>query len=607
MDPALHLAPILWTQTCPDITHYYVEQLPSNHWRINYSERPQQDPLLGEKFREIPESILEKGGVFLRANIAVLNAKFSLKRAREDSDKSTHKKMSLVPTLTRSLYCKHVLPDVTFIVGGKIMAAHRSILCYFFKEWIGSPISLPGIDPEMFSRLLDWVYTDTFEWKSVPAPTDTPEDVFRKIQENLEMLEAVKKLAEKYSLAALKRKCESKSERLNQLSKAATNPSLLTQIPLLFQEKTAPPDFSGLVSHDVYFKAGDMQFSGSRLILTTRSLFFRDLLQNDPGGQTAQEPIHLDSSVISPDVFKIWIDEIEKGLYLSPTIHSRSAKTARRIAALNIDQASSFLKVAELESDPINQGLYLLFKTHMDDKFKVKLMRWLEKNGNCVKGIEIINNLSITSSFLYVLIERCPELEEFEVSGCAVFSDSHTERLAMSGRLKILEIEQCENFSNQSLTSLVSHRVPLEELIIIDPGDLTEEHISALVRACPTLRCLCISGIENISIKPLTQHARQLSFLDVSYCSGVTADALIELAKALPLDNLGIVGIEVDRDVLAELIRQAVTLRTLTISVLFDSEDLAFLESLNPLLTIEGPDMDSIFIFAQNRATSPPG
>ncbi|XP_071477856.1 uncharacterized protein [Diadema antillarum] len=148
-----------------------------------------------------------------------------------------------------------------------------------------------------------------------------------------------------------------------------------------------------------------------------------------------------------------------------------------------------------------------------------------------VREIDLGFVSSVHDAMFSTLISGCPMLTSINVEGCDQITDSLISRLILLPRLKTLNLSHCTKLTDEAVFEIAKFFDHLEELDINGIPWITDRAVEMLTQERQaTLRCLRLDGAEltDVSVHQAMQ-CPNLSEFEVFFCEQLTDDTLQSL------------------------------------------------------------------------------
>jgi len=185
----------------------------------------------------------------------------------------------------------------------------------------------------------------------------------------------------------------------------------------------------------------------------------------------------------------------------------------------------------------------------------------------CLMELNVVRCPAVTDKCLSVIGESCKNIKILDISLCNVTDCGVKELCESCTKLERLTMDQCRSLTSDSLL-FVAQCCPKLRCISVEYDNRVEDKgVLELVQRCPLLEKLHLnsSGITLQTALVTAQYCRNLSVLDLRYCSTLTDEAVKELVKGCPylqILNLSLCFHVTDVS-LEHIISNCVTLRSL--------------------------------------------
>ncbi|MCE5316816.1 MAG: BTB/POZ domain-containing protein [Parachlamydia sp.] len=640
---SVRFAPRLFLEPCKNPDLLQVAQVGTDQWQINVADKSSEIAAgdVSDKFERLWQEIKAKGsGAFVRESLTQLGDQRFLpitfidnletihravrawqSRSTESSKEVSPGDQSLFTEISHDLskqarhlgraaslgyehYCQMVPPDLDLLVGSQKVPfkVHKALWDYHsLKTQPSGNAELPDVDPEDFAKVLEWLYKGTFAFSFEYKKEQAPGELQASIILELTKLLRVQEIARKYGLDRLDAFCVSRSDKLYESIKVINGKATsLPRLKELLKNRASPPRFTNPTQpeafNDVYFKVGDILIGANRVLLKTRSLYFRRLFSQAAQAGTNQNPIIVAASGMAPDIFKAFIEAIQSSDCLSPLVGRVSRK--KWLKRCKDDNASAFLELSRaeyLKKESLRclnrckfAALDCLTRAHpslvdhvdfFGDSLKAKLLdrlpivhslrfqgtgkekedlqmreqflEWIKQHGQDVRDLDFSCSCSwVNDETMTLIAQYCPHLRTLILDGKGI-SDVAIHAIAQNCRgLTKLSLTYCKRLTNASIVQIA--------------------------KSCPQLQCLNLpESITDVALTEVAQHSSQLRRLFI--CGSAVTDAgLSQIAQhCCQLKNLMVLGCEqVGNDSLAEIARNCAQLKSLTLSYYKRSPDI---------------------------------
>ncbi len=481
----------------------------------------------------------------------------------------------------------------------------------FYPEWIPK-LQKPTLqfeEPPLFvSKTVEWYYTGTFRWTYIPSAHDDLTVIKNGLSQNLKLAKALHSFAKRHQFNSFTQHLTNLCEvvfKVQQL--VARTATFAFQIPDFLNLKISPPDFSGhpAIFNDLHLQIGNEPFTANRSLLEVRSLYFRELLRENPQEHTVDDPLIVPLA-ISPETLRIWLSDIVKGQNLSPLIGSGGTRWLHAL-----ENAQEFIQVAKVEKDLKNQKLSLIVDQKTD---LVQFVDWLKSYGPLLRGLKF--QTEVDPRCLSEIFQSCPHLEKLDMEP----ADDFSVILAAQSCPHVKAIRLSGSVTNRALVEFSQRWPHLEKLDINNCPEISDGGIKPLARACLNLRKLHLQNCLQItawSIELVAANSSVLHSLSLKGCINIhphTIAFLIQRCKELEelfldkillkdspvigvmllpsrkLRKLSLADCQLEEWQIEQLVKHCHTLRTLHLNVNAENnEDGVFIDGLlfhNPLLFI---------------------
>ena len=411
----------------------------------------------------------------------------------------------------------------------------------------------------------------------------------RGIIEKMAEIEEIKVIADFLELKQLLHLCLHRSDQLTALLTTTNNRNrearTLCSVPIprsCDDYPVAPPDLTKPADaekfYDVSFVCSDgSKICGNRLVLASRSSFFRELLA-DPASSLPSD--------LPPAFFKDWIEGIHKGTMISDTLSlvEKSDKLVKYIKnesvlhALQIAQQDNLIGLAEDCSDKMMRAFVKnpAISFTRDRAISLKVGKnWLDIKRAVRKRIPLINAMRVTTkanfgtnpirefetllknygkdltricfeecswftdAHLDLIADYCPLLQRLNLNRCTQVTGPAIEKLAAGcPLLQVLNLNRCTKVTAQAVEKLAANCPLLQVLNLNHCTEVTAQAVEKLASGCPLLRKLFLShctGVTDHAIEILGASCPQLQELNISWCTEVKDHSIIKLAACCPL------------------------------------------------------------------------
>jgi len=142
------------------------------------------------------------------------------------------------------------------------------------------------------------------------------------------------------------------------------------------------------------------------------------------------------------------------------------------------------------------QTLNLSFVKGITNSYLTKL---LSPFFNFIRTLNLAGG-SRSDSCLSVVLPHCHQVQHLSLAWNTSLSDISINKIAVAcgGRLRTLDLTNCEKVSDRSMSYIAQHCVKLRELRVSYCRGVSERGVRAVIEACEGLRILDLVGCLNI-------------------------------------------------------------------------------------------------------------
>lgn len=148
-----------------------------------------------------------------------------------------------------------------------------------------------------------------------------------------------------------------------------------------------------------------------------------------------------------------------------------------------------------------------------------------------VKELLLSGNQTITDNSMIKICERLAnQLTQLEVQGCFKLTNRSLSEIGRCTFLEILNIAQCHKLSSSVIMTKVSRLSALRVCILKGLKQIKDDSIAQIVKSCPNIHHLVISGCTSLSPKSLIEIScalYALTSLEMSSCKDSVNDASV--------------------------------------------------------------------------------